>query len=104
MRLLIVAADRMEFRGILARAEQPRRARLDIRWCRFARLNGHEVLLAANGMGWARAAAAVDAAVPGFRPDAVVTTGFCGALDDGLQKTEPGETADGAREQAGAMG
>ena len=29
----------------------------------------------------ARAAAAVDAALQSFRPEAIVSTGFCGALD-----------------------
>jgi nucleoside phosphorylase len=75
----------MEFPGVLARAEEPRPVQLPVRWARSVRLNGHEVLLVVNGIGWARAAAAVDAAAPGFHPDAVVTTGFCGALDDGLQ-------------------
>ncbi len=49
-----------------------------------ARLNGHEVLLAANGVGWKRAAAAVDAAHHAFPADAVISTGFCGALDPQL--------------------
>jgi adenosylhomocysteine nucleosidase len=48
-------------------------------------LHGDEVLLAANGAGWKRAAEAVDALAPGFRPEAVVSTGFCGALDSNLQ-------------------
>ena len=59
MRILMVAADPMEFRGM------PRRA---------------DLALKANGVGAKHAAAAVDSAVREFQPDAVVSTGFCGAL------------------------
>jgi adenosylhomocysteine nucleosidase len=47
-------------------------------------MRGHDVLLTANGVGRARAAAAVDATCAAFQPDAVVSTGFCGALDPEL--------------------
>ena len=81
MRLLLIASARMEFRGIPTSAEQERPARLPVDWARFARLGGHELLLVANGAGARRAASAVDAAADLFHPDAVVSTGFCGALD-----------------------
>jgi nucleoside phosphorylase len=42
------------------------------------------ILMAANGTGSARAAAAVDAAAAAFHPEAVVSAGFCGALDPDL--------------------
>jgi nucleoside phosphorylase len=84
MRILLVAAVPMEFRGILARAEDVRKDRGDAAFTRRARIGGNEVLLVTNGMGPRRAAAAVDAAC-GFRPEAVVSTGFCGALDETLQ-------------------
>ena len=84
MRLLLVASDRMEFRGILARAREVRPASLPVDWARFARLAGHDVLLVANGVGVKRAAAAVDVAAAAFRPEAVVSTGFRGALDESL--------------------
>src|SRR5262252_6548711 len=84
MRILFVAAVPMEFRGILARAEAVRTAGLGAEFAREASLGGNEVLLVTNGMGPRRAAAAVDAAC-GFRPEAVVSTGFCGALDETLQ-------------------
>jgi len=60
MKVLVVAADAMEFRAI------PRRK---------------DLVLRANGVGAMRAAAAVDAALQAFQPDAVVSTGFCGAVD-----------------------
>jgi adenosylhomocysteine nucleosidase len=63
MKLLLVASDPMEFRGIE---------------------RGRDIMLAANGAGAHRAAAAVDAAVATFRPDAIVSMGFCGALDPTL--------------------
>jgi adenosylhomocysteine nucleosidase len=85
MRLLLVASDPMEYRGILNRMETRRSSHIPVRWSRTGRLNGHEVVLAANGVGWERAAAAVDAGWTALRPDAVISTGFCGALDPKLQ-------------------
>jgi len=75
MKLLVVASDRMEFAGILKRAK----ARGSVVF-----LGGHEMLLAAGGVGARCAAAAVDAGLS-FRPDALVSTGFCGALDPRLK-------------------
>lgn len=84
MRLLLVAADCMEFTGVLEHAGGVEAARLPVDWARSARLGGHMILMAANGAGSARAADAVDAAVPAFHPEAVISAGFCGALDPGL--------------------
>jgi nucleoside phosphorylase len=77
----------MEFSGILSKAEKKRSESLPIDWARTAKLGEHQVLLATNGVGWDRGAAAVDAAA-GFRPDAVISTGFCGALEEGLRIAE----------------
>lgn len=85
MRLLLVASDPMEFPGLAGRATMIRRLPLDIDWARSARLGAHELILAANGAGWSRAAAAVDAACHHSHPDAVINVGFCGALDDRLR-------------------
>jgi adenosylhomocysteine nucleosidase len=85
MRLLLVASDPMEYGGIVNRMEAHQRGPIPVRWCRSGRLNGHEVVLTANGVGWKRAAAAVDAGWAAARPDAIVSTGFCGALDPELQ-------------------
>jgi len=85
MKLLFVAADRMEFSGLAARAKNVRRANLALDWARAADLAGNEVMFVANGAGRKRAAAAVDAVLRDFRPDAVISTGFCGALDDSLK-------------------
>jgi adenosylhomocysteine nucleosidase len=74
----------MEFRGLLARAEQPQPARPLVDWARALRLGTHEILAVANGAGARRAASAVDAACEVFDPDSVISTGFCGALDPQL--------------------
>jgi len=80
MRLVFVAADPREFTGVLTRAEQPRRANIGVDWARIARFAGHEVMLVANGIGQARAAAAAGAAAEAFAPEGIVSTGFCGGL------------------------
>jgi adenosylhomocysteine nucleosidase len=53
-------------------------------WARVSHLGSHDVLAVANGAGALRAASAVDAACEVFLPDAVISTGFCGALDPAL--------------------
>jgi adenosylhomocysteine nucleosidase len=44
-----------------------------------------DLALKANGVGADRAAAAVESAIREFQPDAVISTGFCGALAPGIQ-------------------
>jgi adenosylhomocysteine nucleosidase len=53
-------------------------------WARTIRLGNHDVRAVANGAGSVRAASALDAAAALFLPDAVISTGFCGALDPQL--------------------
>ncbi len=84
MKLLLVASDPMEFTGILAHSSNIHRLALASDWARAATLNGHELTLVANGAGPRRASEAVDAAVASLSPDAIVSTGFCGALDETL--------------------
>jgi len=85
MRILFVASDRMEFTGILRHTADLRPAPAAVDWARAGRLGDSDVMLVANGVGCQRAAAAVDAALASFPADAVVSTGFCGALDEQLQ-------------------
>jgi len=54
-------------------------------WSRTYRLGSHDVLAVANGAGSLRAASALDAVADTFLPDAVISTGFCGALDPQLR-------------------
>jgi adenosylhomocysteine nucleosidase len=79
-----VASAPMEFPGILSHAADPRPTQVAVDWARTVRLGSHDALLVANGAGARQAAAAVDAALAFFQPDAVVSTGFCGALVPGL--------------------
>lgn len=83
MRILLVAAVPMEFRGILARTPDARPAKISADFAREAQLGGYRALVVANGMGRKRAAAAL-AAADDFHADAIVSTGFCGALDERL--------------------
>jgi adenosylhomocysteine nucleosidase len=69
MKLLLVAAEPREFQGLRPRLPQ---------------LGNHQFHLTANGAGPHHAAAAVDAALVSFRPDGIVSLGFCGALDPAL--------------------
>jgi len=85
MKLLVVAAEARELRGILGHAQHPRAARAAADWGCQALLGAHELLLVANGAGAARAAAAVKGAAQAFRPEGIVSTGFCGALEDKLE-------------------
>jgi adenosylhomocysteine nucleosidase len=75
----------MEFTGILRHAAAVRPAPVAVDWARSGRLGDADVMLVANGAGCQRAAAAVDAALAAFPAEAVVSTGFCGALDEKLQ-------------------
>jgi len=80
VKILVVAADKSEFLGILAHAVEVRRVALGVRWARSAWLGGYEVLLVANGVGAAWAGAGVDRALETFPAEAVMSTGICGAL------------------------
>jgi len=97
MRILLVAAEAMEFEGVLARAQQVGRAAVRTGWARTCRIGGHEALLVANGAGWKRAAAAAAAGIEAWRPEAVVSTGFCGALDESLGVADVVVGTDGLR-------
>lgn len=85
MKLLLVAADPMEFRGLLKHARNSRRLSIGADWAHTGILSGHEILLVANGVGRSRAAAAVDLGLRVFAADRVISTGFCGALDPALR-------------------
>jgi adenosylhomocysteine nucleosidase len=81
----MVAADPMEFPGILRHLTEVKPTTVPVAWSRFARLGNHELVLVANGAGAQRAAMAVDAALERFPAEAIVSTGFCGALAEELE-------------------
>jgi len=85
MKILMIAADPMEFAGITARAKAMGPAAVPVQWSRLVELSGNTLLLAVNGAGSARAAAVTDAALADFPADAVISTGFCGALSPDLE-------------------
>jgi nucleoside phosphorylase len=85
VKLLFIAADPMEFRGLLAHATAIREAEVAATWSRSAMLGGNRVLLVANGAGPSRAAAATDAGMKAFDAAAIISTGFCGALSLDLE-------------------
>ena len=66
MKLLVIAADKMEFNGI-------------------THIGTHTFHLVANGVGVNRSGPAAEEGVHTFHPDALVSTGFCGALIPELQ-------------------
>ena len=109
--LLFVAADPMEFAGLARFCRNVATARLPVDWARTAELHGEPVLMVANGAGASRAACGADPLVcrltpassesadgpasqsggTGGRPGglhhlrAIISTGFCGALDPSLR-------------------
>jgi adenosylhomocysteine nucleosidase len=88
VKLLFIASDPMEFRGLLAHATAVREAEVAANWSRSAMLRNDEVLFVANGVGPNRAAAATDAGIKAFPAAAIVSTGFCGALSPELKIAE----------------
>ncbi len=80
-RLLVVAAEPGELRELQSRCSAVKRLRWPVWFARSGELNGAGVLLVANGPGPELAAAAVRAAAERSRLEAVLSTGYCGALD-----------------------
>ena len=96
MRILVVASEPMEFPGILRHARGVGRPRLAVNWVRSVNLGGHQLLLLANGATRRRAGAALDAAWDAFRPEALVSTGFCGAVTPELAVADVVVATEGA--------
>jgi len=81
MTLLVVAADAREFAGITQRTGPGEL----LPFGRRVRCGDSTWLLTANGPGPRLAAEACDAAMRSARVDAVLSTGYCGALDPALE-------------------
>jgi adenosylhomocysteine nucleosidase len=79
--LLLVAAEGREFAGILRNCRHRTRLRWPVRFARSAELGGLRLFLVANGCGAALAGEACEVAWNKQRTSAIVSTGFCGALD-----------------------
>lgn len=82
--LLLVAAEAMEFAGLRRHCRRDVRLGWPLRFAREAELNGQRMILVAHGAGPALAGEACDVAWSRGEADAVISTGFCGALDPAL--------------------
>jgi adenosylhomocysteine nucleosidase len=82
--LLLVGAERREFTGLLRLCPKTANLGWPIAWSRWCDWNGRRVLMTANGAGASLAARALDVAMSEAGADAVVSVGFCGALDEDL--------------------
>ncbi len=81
---LFIAAEPREFAGILRHCREVRRLAWPVSFARSGNLNGRRVILVADGPGLL-AARAVDIAAQREAIGAVVSTGYCGALDPKLE-------------------
>ncbi len=82
--LALVAAEAREFAGLLRHCEQVVRLNWPLDFARLARLNGRQVLLAANGPGPKLAARAAEVIKEHQELEGLVSIGFCGALSPAL--------------------
>ncbi len=83
--VVAIAADPLEFRGLLRHARRPRRLAWPLGYVREAEIAGRRWILAAHGAGPRLARAASETALDRMAGRAVVlSTGFCGALDPQL--------------------
>ena len=83
--VLLVAAEPREFDGLLARCGGVEKPRWPVQWRQDRRAERAAPLHVANGAGPRRAAQAIGAAREAKTPDAIVSFGFCGALEPGLE-------------------
>ena len=86
--LLIVAAEVREFAGLRRRCRQETRLKWPLQFARAAELNGRRLVLVANGEGATLAGEACEVAWNKQRAEAILSTGFCGALDPALRAGE----------------
>jgi adenosylhomocysteine nucleosidase len=79
-----VAAMRAEFAGLLRHASGERRLDWGLDYACAAEIAGAHWLLLADGMGVERAGRAAQVALAQAQPAALISTGWCGALDPAL--------------------
>lgn len=78
---VFIAAEIREFLGLRRHLKEERKLVLQAQWAVSGQLNGSAVVLAANGPGSLLAQQAVQAVEEKQKLDALVSYGFCGALD-----------------------
>jgi adenosylhomocysteine nucleosidase len=84
-RILLVAAEPREFDGLLPLCSGVRRPAWPVYWARSGESGGRELWMVANGAGAAHAGRAAAVAAAACHPEAIVSMGFCGALDPALE-------------------
>jgi adenosylhomocysteine nucleosidase len=84
-RILLVAAEPREFHGLLPFCAGVRKLAWPVDWARSGESMGRQLWMVTNGAGAARAGRAVEVASAACRPEAIVSMGFCGALDPALK-------------------
>jgi nucleoside phosphorylase len=82
--LLVVAAEARELAGLRRRCRRETRLGWPLRFARAAELNGRRLVFVANGAGAALASEACEVAWNKQKAEALISTGFCGALDPAL--------------------
>jgi len=84
----LVAAEAREFAGLRRHCRNERRLGWPLKFARAAELHGCRLLLVANGAGARLAGEACEVAWMKHKAQALVSTGYCGALDPGLSAGE----------------
>lgn len=85
MKIGIITAMPEEYRAVAESLGTAAAAQVGtLRGGRFSRA-GHEFLLVESGMGFRNAAIAAEMLIRDARPDLLISTGFCGGIDPGLQ-------------------
>jgi adenosylhomocysteine nucleosidase len=86
--LLVVAAEAREFAGLRRHCRGEKRLGWPLQFARRAELHGLRIVMVANGAGPVLAGEACEVAWVKQKADALVSTGYCGALDPGLRVGE----------------
>ena len=86
--LVVVAAEPRELSGIIRHCRGVKSLKWPVWYAAVGDLNANRLVMVANGPGPELAAKAVAVALPRCHPGAVVSTGYCGALDPGLAAGE----------------
>ena len=79
--VVFVAAEKREFAGLIAHADRPTKIHWPLEFVRTAIWNGEPALLVANGPGPQLAGRGVDIVAARQPVAALISVGFCGALD-----------------------
>jgi adenosylhomocysteine nucleosidase len=85
--LAIIASERREFSGLLRHATDIVKLSWPVQFAVRAQMNGRPIVMLANGPGPKLAAEAAKKAGERLQKvDAFISTGYCGALDNGIRK------------------